>query len=655
MGRDDASWAPETEALLAAGRLEAAEARCTTRLTEVPGEPTALSLLSFVRMKQGLWEDAEAILRAACLLHPTRAALHATLGAYYLRLGRFADAVDPLQACVLLEPRTHQHRVTLVAVYEKRQFAAFSEDARRAMLACLADDALTHSLMARAWLSLLRLDPAAADTLQWFASPDYSSFQAGANPERWAALEDNEFLTAGLTRFLVPDPIVERGLTHARRWLLEEWAASGRSEPSAGAGPAAAAGGAPSPAARLPFVCTLARACFLGEYVLAVEEDPAPLRRVPGSSPAGPAALAAQVALLACYEALFRHPDARRLATVSATAAGARAEAAFRDLVRVQIHEPLKELKLASGIAALGPIEDRVSRAVQAQYEENPYPRWTTIGRAVVPPGAVAAARGRNILVAGCGTGREAIEVALIFPAARIDALDLSRTSLAYAVRMARELGARNAFFLQGDLLDVRRLRKTFDFVVSSGVLHHLQDPAAGLRELAGVLGPGGVLKVGLYSTRGRAEITEARAFASAAGFEPTLEGIRAFRAAVLARPTSDPVRQRLTSWDDFYAVSACRDLVFHVQEHTFTLPEIDALVGGLGLAVFAVEVRNPAHLAAYRARFPDDPEAATLAHWDALERDQPTLFAGMYSLWLCRADERAGVDVSWIASTGRM
>jgi hypothetical protein len=39
--------------------------------------------------------------------------------------------------------------------------------------------------------------------------------------------------------------------------------------------------------------------------------------------------------------------------------------------------------------------------------------------------------------------------------------------------------------------------------------------------------------------------------------------------------------------------------------------------------------------LAAYRARFPDDPAAVNLDHWQQFEADNPDTFAGMYQFWV--------------------
>ncbi|MBC8133400.1 MAG: hypothetical protein H7X95_10505, partial [Deltaproteobacteria bacterium] len=71
------------------------------------------------------------------------------------------------------------------------------------------------------------------------------------------------------------------------------------------------------------------------------------------------------------------------------------------------------------------------------------------------------------------------------------------------------------------------------------------------------------------------------------------------------------------------------------------------------GLSVVHVDIKSPVHIAAYHEQFPDDPDAVDLANWDRLEQRHPTLFAGMYSLWLCRTAEEQTVDFDWLGQAG--
>ena len=113
-------------------------------------------------------------------------------------------------------------------------------------------------------------------------------------------------------------------------------------------------------------------------------------------------------------------------------------------------------------------------------------------------------------LVAGCGTGDSAIWLAhqLKDTPAEIVALDLSEASLAVARARAETRGLANIRWVHGSLLDLGTSGLgPFDYITCLGVLHHLPDPAAGLRALESVLAETGALAVMLYGAVGRSHI----------------------------------------------------------------------------------------------------------------------------------------------------
>jgi SAM-dependent methyltransferase len=393
---------------------------------------------------------------------------------------------------------------------------------------------------------------------------------------------------------------------------------------------------------RLPLaqLVAIAHQCFNTEYVLA--ETPSEAERLVALRSAASAADLYACALYAAYRPLHtvEVPDAlaARLANTD-----------LASLAQRQIVEPLEERRLAAGIASLGEAANAVSAAVRAQYEENPYPRWlrTQTNFDAAPLGAMArelfpcadlsgvtdgAAR---ILVAGCGTGQNAIAAARRFSHASVLAIDFSRASLAYAQRKTRELGIANLEYVHADILALGSLGERFDLVEASGVLHHLAEPLAGWSVLVGLVKPGGFMRIGLYSERGRRAIVHAREFIARHGFAATPEGIRRARAAILGA-RDDPLLAAVARNEDFYSLSGCRDLVFHAQEHRFRLPQIAAMIDRLGLRFLGFEFPDSGITAArYRARFPEDRALADLANWDRYEEENPDAFARMYQFWL--------------------
>ncbi len=314
-------------------------------------------------------------------------------------------------------------------------------------------------------------------------------------------------------------------------------------------------------------------------------------------------------------------------------------------LVRRTYTDVRQEAALAAALPTMGGgSDDAVSAMVQAQYEENPYPRWRAPPtprpldarqRIETMPGTAVAALPPDpwqVLIAGCGTGYEAIGVARTNPELDILAIDLSRASLAYCSRMMAEQGVSNVSLRQGDILNIAVLERQFDLIFSTGVLHHMEHPEDGFASICDVLRSGGIVSIALYSARARQPICDAHALINERGWSATAEDIRAFRAHVLALPEGAPIAP-LRDSDDFYSISGCRDLAFHVQEHRHSLPEIATMLRVAGVKLIEFEV--PADIAAlFRAMFGPQANQLDLTLWDVLEAQHPSLFVGMYHLW---------------------
>jgi SAM-dependent methyltransferase len=234
--------------------------------------------------------------------------------------------------------------------------------------------------------------------------------------------------------------------------------------------------------------------------------------------------------------------------------------------------------------------------------------------------------RGLDVLIAGCGTGQHSIGMARRYRNVKILAVDLSLSSLAFAQRMTSQLGVTNIEYAQADVMALGSAGRAFDLIDASGVLHHLADPAEGWRVLLQLLRPGGLMRVGLYSRRGRADVVAAREFIAQRGFQATAAGIRHCRQELLASPLGAVAR-----FPDFFSTSECRDLLFHVQEHHFDIPEIAAFLAANKLTFIGFELPPGAMGGATR------PDVANLEAWDAFERDNPNAFSGMYQFWCQR------------------
>ena len=395
----------------------------------------------------------------------------------------------------------------------------------------------------------------------------------------------------------------------------------------------------------LHFIAALAQHCFMGEYVYDTNDKE--LKQIEAiekriSKSADPY----DVALLACYKPLFEFAGAEGLAADQ----NLQAIAPLAELIRTQITEPATEKEIIKTLDNFTSIDDEISLMVKEQYETFPYPRWTTTGvehasslrhimrlqfpfldPSLLPPDDFRT----NVLIAGCGTGKQSVGNAMLIPNADYTAVDLTAASLAYATRKTRELGIENIRYGLGDILKLEELNQQFDVIHCGGVLHHMRDPMAGWRVLEKILKPGGFMAIALYSEIARRSIVAAREHIAQHNIGNTAEGIREIRKHVKGLPDSHPMKSLMTH-RDFYSMSECRDLLFHVQEHRFTTLQIKKSIEELGLEFIGFQRPLAANaLANYKATYPDDPYATDLENWHEFELKNPTIFVGMYQFWL--------------------
>ena len=329
---------------------------------------------------------------------------------------------------------------------------------------------------------------------------------------------------------------------------------------------------------------------------------------------------------------------------------------ALRDVVARHVADAADERERRRRLPRLGAIVEPTARAVAQQYEASPYPRWTSVG--LLTPARLRRGLGHyftadelafldrpfDVLIAGCGTGQQAVQAALAYgPEARVLAIDLSAASLAYAARMAERLGATNIAFAQADLqsLDDADLQLVgrFQVIECTGVLHHLAEPFRGWRALLACLAGGGLMLVGLYSAIARRGLRALRSDPAYPGPGCSDEALRAFRQVLLDRPAgthAGTLGGDLKISRDFYTASNFRDLALHVSEHPLTLPEIGQFLAEHGLAFRGFQLERGV-LARFRQTFPDQAWPGTLDCWARFEEANPHTFSGMYNLWCTR------------------
>lgn len=140
-------------------------------------------------------------------------------------------------------------------------------------------------------------------------------------------------------------------------------------------------------------------------------------------------------------------------------------------------------------------------------------------------------------------------------------------------------------------------------------------------------------MRIGLYSEHARRAVVMAREWIRQRQLPADSQSIRAFREHILAGGAEDPLAD-LKDSNDFYTLSACRDLLFHVQEHRFTLGGVSQALDDLGLEFIGFDLAMPDMKTHYWELFPEDHRMTDLRSWDRFEQHYPSVFAGMYVFW---------------------
>lgn len=572
--------------------------------------------------------------------------------------GQLAEALQLLFDAVGGDANAMPERDALVSLLATVVLHTVNARARGVLVRLCEDDSIDVQSIALAILGVIATMPAFARLVELTEAPEDPELEE-VEPAAEALCMD-PLVQAFLVRAFISEPRAERVMRLVRRALL-----------------ARLSSGDVGASWHWTAAALIAGTAWHGEYVWEESADEqafveaaaehleawlhsmtAPGERTASAEELTAAHASPPSALLLLY-GMYRHasklPSWRALAAVAPAAWEPALAPACRSLVARHVEERLEEQACAVRLPSFGPSADDASRRVRAQYEYHPYPRWTTCPASAQTTVAsfITTITGRQkrpdstrILIAGCGTGRQAVHTARSFPDAEVLAFDLSLASLGHAVRRTQAIGVSSIRYLQGDLLAFapRALPDPvpdFAIISCSGVLHHLADPRVGWRRLVDSLHPLGVMKIGLYSTHARAGVAAARELLAPLQLGDDDEAVRQARRALLALPADHPARSVLTA-QDFYSMGGCRDLVMHVQERSYTIPEIAEELAVLGLRFLGFQVPD-AVAAHFRRRFPAASAVRDLESWDRYEREHPLTFRGMYQFWCERVGASQG------------
>ena len=266
---------------------------------------------------------------------------------------------------------------------------------------------------------------------------------------------------------------------------------------------------------------------------------------------------------------------------------------------------------------------DAATPVVSAFYDRFPYPgdplqdgpppgynwRWSlrSVHQAVlgVSKPSLSGEPAPKILDAGCGTGVTTDYLCHLNPGADVLAVDISPGALDVARERLRRSGAATVVSSlrqeQRSLLDLDG-EGPFDYINSVGVLHHLNDPSAGLKALGDLLAPNGLMHLFLYADAGRWEIHRVQRSLTQLSVGTGAEGLALGRQLFEDLPAENRLRRHHEQrWSVDCAPDAnFADMYLHPQETSYNLRGLMAYLNASGLhfAGFSnPEVWDPARL----------------------------------------------------------
>lgn len=589
-----------------------------------------LSIKEFINrcsaaLAEGNAEEAMALSGLMLSSYPLNAQALLFAGTISFQVEEYQRAEEYFSKVLLLDPSHAQAREYLLyALYLADDIDVTDQTVDLFTKILRQPKDLNVDLISRVFVKIVHRHRRVEEIIEQSNSKNYESAKSFlcALSQEDLKLLSSDFMLLGFTLGLIPDKSIANFLTFLRHFFLECALSSLEIKDSL---------------AYQRLAIAIAQAAFDSGYLFQVTDtEEAMISELKQSEIKSLNAF--KVAIIASYEPLYKSDHiCHALQKIFSPISG---KMELKALIRQQVFEPQEEQRIAQTIPTMSPIKNQISGAVRQQYEENPYPKWT-LPKAVhcddLPTQLGAySKKDLKILIAGCATGEYPINVARANPKARVTGVDLSAASLAYGMRKANELKVKNIVFFQGDILDIAAISSEFDIIETVGVLHHMQYPQQGLDALCKVLSSDGYIKIGLYSALARRNITACQKELAAMGIRPTPQDIRKAQYYIASLPEGHAYKA-FEKYNDFYNASMFRDMLLHVQEHCFTIPQIKEMLELSGLEFLGFsDIGTGKAFEAYRKQFPDDQGMINLDNWHIFEQSNPDTFIGMYKFW-CR------------------
>ena len=189
-----------------------------------------------------------------------------------------------------------------------------------------------------------------------------------------------------------------------------------------------------------------------------------------------------------------------------------------------------------------------------------------------------------DILIAGCGTNQAAV-FAFTNRAAKVVAVDISQSALDHQQYLKDRHALHNLELHRLPIERLSALGLDFDLIVSTGVLHHMADPLAGMKALAECLRRDGALGVMLYAKYGRLGVEILESVFRDLGLSQDESSVQMVKDMIAVLPPDHPAQSYLKAARDLRSGGGLVDTFLHSRQRSYTVEECIELVTSAGLA----------------------------------------------------------------------
>lgn len=198
-----------------------------------------------------------------------------------------------------------------------------------------------------------------------------------------------------------------------------------------------------------------------------------------------------------------------------------------------------------------------------------------------------------DMLVAGCGTNQAAV-LAYTNPQAKVVAIDVSQPSLDHHQYLKEKYAMKNLELHLLPIEEVGNLKRDFDLIISTGVLHHLADPKVGMQALSQCLRQDGVVALMLYAKYGRIGVEILQSVVRDLGLTQNDTSVLMVRDMLSVLPQNHPIKSYLNIAPDLQFDAGLVDTFLHGRDRSYSIDDCIDLVTSSGLVFQDLFMKSP-------------------------------------------------------------